>query len=55
MQETQEPAFAVEFVAPMLGLVARFTAALRFDFERMRSRGDDRLSECHGGCDLPRA
>jgi len=36
MQETQEPAFAVEFVAPMLALVARFTAALRFDFERMR-------------------
>src|SRR5205807_8801961 len=36
MQETQEPAFAVEFVAPMLGLVARFTTALRFDFGRMR-------------------
>lgn len=34
MQETQEPAFAVEFVAPMLALVARFTAALRFDFDR---------------------
>ena len=28
MQETQEPAFAVEFVAQMLELVARFTAAL---------------------------
>ena len=37
MQETQEPAFAVEFVAPMLGLVARFTSALRFDFERMHT------------------
>ena len=37
MQETQEPAFAVEFVAPMLALVARFTAALRFNFERMRT------------------
>jgi len=37
MQETQEPAFAVEFVAPMLALVARFTASLRFDFERMRA------------------
>jgi argininosuccinate lyase len=37
MQETQEPAFAVEFVAPMLALVARFTAALRFDFVRMRT------------------
>jgi argininosuccinate lyase len=36
MQETQEPAFQVEFVAPMLALVARFTAALHFNFERMR-------------------
>ena len=35
MQETQEPAFAVEFVAPMLALVARFTTALRFNFERL--------------------
>jgi argininosuccinate lyase len=35
MQETQEPAFAVEFVAPMLALVARFTAALRFNRDRM--------------------
>jgi argininosuccinate lyase len=35
MQETQEPAFAVEFVAPMVALVARFTAALRFNRERM--------------------
>ena len=35
MQETQEPAFQVDFVAPMLGLVARFTAALHFNFERM--------------------
>ncbi len=37
MQETQEPAFAVEFVSAMLALVARFTAALRFDFDRMRT------------------
>jgi len=37
MQETQEPAFAVEFVAPMLALVARFTSALRFDFDRMHA------------------
>ncbi len=36
MQETQEPAFQVEFVAPMLALVARFTAALSFNFEHMR-------------------
>jgi argininosuccinate lyase len=36
MQETQEPAFQVEFVAPMLALVARFTAALQFNFDRMR-------------------
>ena len=37
MQETQEPAFAVDFVPQMLGLVARFTRALQFDFERMRA------------------
>src|SRR5579863_5714340 len=36
MQETQEPAFQVEFVAQMLALVARFTAALNFNFARMR-------------------
>jgi argininosuccinate lyase len=35
MQETQEPAFAVEFVPRMLRLVARFTAALQFNRERM--------------------
>jgi argininosuccinate lyase len=35
MQETQEPAFQVDFVAPMLELVARFTLALQFNFERM--------------------
>ena len=35
MQETQEPAFAVEFVPQMLTLVARFTAALEFNLERM--------------------
>jgi argininosuccinate lyase len=35
MQETQEPAFAVEFVPRMLVLVARFTAALHFNRERM--------------------
>jgi len=36
MQETQEPAFAVDFVPQTLGLVARFTAALAFNKERMR-------------------
>jgi argininosuccinate lyase len=36
MQETQEPAFQVEFVAQMLELVARFTTALQFNFARMR-------------------
>lgn len=36
MQETQEPAFQVEFVAQMIGLVARFTGALQFNFARMR-------------------
>jgi argininosuccinate lyase len=35
MQETQEPAFSVEFVPAMLKLVARFTAALQFNRERM--------------------
>jgi argininosuccinate lyase len=35
MQETQEPAFAVEFVPQMLRLVARFTTALTFNRERM--------------------
>ena len=38
MQETQEPAFAVEFVAPMLALVARFTAALRFNLRAHAGR-----------------
>ena len=37
MQETQEPVFAVDFVPQMLGIVARFTAALEFNFERMRA------------------
>ena len=36
MQETQEPTFAVEFAPQMLSLVARFTAALQFNRERMR-------------------
>ena len=36
MQETQEPAFQVEFVWPMIALVARFTSALEFNFARMR-------------------
>jgi argininosuccinate lyase len=35
MQETQEPTFAVEFVPKMIALVARFTAALQFNRERM--------------------
>ncbi len=36
MQETQEPAFAVDFVAPMLALVARFTIALSFNLDRLK-------------------
>jgi argininosuccinate lyase len=40
MQETQEPAFAVDFVPQMLALVARFTSALRFNFDRMRTASD---------------
>jgi argininosuccinate lyase len=35
MQETQEPAFSVAFVPQMLALVARFTAAVTFNRERM--------------------
>jgi argininosuccinate lyase len=40
MQETQEPAFAVDFVAQMLKLVARFTAALTFNRERMNEAAE---------------
>ncbi len=40
MQETQEPAFQVEFVAQMLTLVARFTSALQFTFERMHAAAE---------------
>jgi argininosuccinate lyase len=35
IQETQEPAFAADFVPQMLKLVARFTAALEFHRKRM--------------------
>jgi argininosuccinate lyase len=35
MQETQEPAFSVEFVPDLLSLVARFTTALQFNLPRM--------------------
>ena len=36
LQETQEQVFSVSFVPQMLTLVARFTAALQFNRERMR-------------------
>jgi len=36
MQETQEPAFSADFVPQMLAVVARFTAALQFNRDRMR-------------------
>jgi argininosuccinate lyase len=36
LQETQEPVFSVSFVPRMLTLVARFTAALQFNRERMK-------------------
>jgi argininosuccinate lyase len=36
LQETQEQVFAVEFVPQMLRLVARFTAALAFNRDRMK-------------------
>jgi argininosuccinate lyase len=35
MQETQEPAFSVDFVPRMLNLVAHFTTALQFNRQRM--------------------
>ena len=35
MQETQEPVFSVGFVPQMLNLVARFTAAIQFNRDRM--------------------
>lgn len=41
MQETQEPAFAVDFVPQMLHLVARFTAALQFNRDRMRNAAEN--------------
>ena len=37
MQETQEPVFAVNFVPKMLALVARVTAAIEFNRERMNA------------------
>jgi argininosuccinate lyase len=37
MQETQEPAFAVRGTAQMLGLLARFTAALEFNASLMQN------------------
>ena len=40
MQETQEPAFAVDFVPQTLGLLARFTAALTFNFDKMREAAE---------------
>jgi argininosuccinate lyase len=40
MQETQEPAYAVDFVPDMVSLVARFTSALRFNFARLRQAAD---------------
>jgi len=41
MQETQEPLFAVRGTAQMVGLLARFTTALRFNLERMREAADN--------------
>lgn len=37
MQETQEPAFAVNFVPKMIALIARFTTALQFNREPMNA------------------
>ena len=40
MQETQEPTFAVRGTAQMLGLLARFTAALEFSAGRMQEAAE---------------
>jgi len=40
MQETQEPAFAADFVPQMLQLIARFSAALQFNFVRMKEAAE---------------
>ena len=55
MQETQEPAFQVEFVAQMLELVARFTAALQFNFERMRDAAQTGYLNAMAGGNVSRA
>ena len=52
MQETQEPAFAVDFVAQMLKLVARFTAALTLQSRTHERGGGVGLSECDGRGDV---
>ena len=41
MQETQEPTFAVRGTAQMVGLLARFTAALEFSKERMHEAAEN--------------
>lgn len=41
MQETQEPTFAVKGTSQMIGLLARFTAALEFRYERMKDAAED--------------
>ncbi|WP_263358370.1 argininosuccinate lyase [Acidicapsa ligni] len=41
MQETQEPTFAVRGTAQMIGLLAKFTAALEFRYERMKDAAED--------------
>jgi argininosuccinate lyase len=40
MQETQEPAFAADFVPQMLGLVARFTKAIQFQHARLHTAAE---------------
>jgi argininosuccinate lyase len=41
MQETQEPTFAVRSTAQMLGLLARFTTALKFDAARLHDAAEN--------------
>ena len=53
MQETQEPVFSAGFVPQMLNLVARFTAALQFNRERMSEAAQSGYPQCHGRGNLP--
>ena len=55
MQETQEVTFEVaETLSGMLPLLAPFTAALRFRFDRMQQAAESGYLNAHGSRDVPR-